>query len=52
MLAPQAHGKGLELLPWIDDDVPAIVRGDRHSKQAARLAAAAAAARERALSAT
>jgi two-component system, sensor histidine kinase and response regulator len=29
MLAPQAHGKGLELLPWIDDDVPAIVRGDR-----------------------
>jgi two-component system sensor histidine kinase/response regulator len=29
MLAPQAHGKGLELLAWIDDDVPAIVGGDR-----------------------
>ena len=23
MLAPQAHGKGLELMAWIDDDVPA-----------------------------
>jgi two-component system, sensor histidine kinase and response regulator len=29
MLAPQAHGKGLELLAWIDEDVPALVRGDR-----------------------
>ena len=29
MLSPQAHGKGLELLAWIDDDVPARVRGDR-----------------------
>jgi two-component system, sensor histidine kinase and response regulator len=29
MLAPQAHGKGLELLAWIDDDVPARVTGDR-----------------------
>jgi PAS domain S-box-containing protein len=29
MVAPQAHGKGLELLAWIDDDVPAAVRGDR-----------------------
>jgi two-component system sensor histidine kinase/response regulator len=29
MVAPQAHGKGLELLTWIDDDVPATVRGDR-----------------------
>jgi PAS domain S-box-containing protein len=29
MMAPQAHGKGLELLTWIDDDVPATVRGDR-----------------------
>ena len=29
MLAPQAHGKGLELMAWIDDDVPAMVRGDR-----------------------
>jgi two-component system, sensor histidine kinase and response regulator len=29
MLSPQAHGKGLELLVWIDDDVPARVRGDR-----------------------
>ena len=29
MLAPQAHGKGLELMAWIDDDVPASVHGDR-----------------------
>jgi CheY-like chemotaxis protein len=29
MLAPQAHGKGLELMAWIDDDVPAAVTGDR-----------------------
>jgi two-component system sensor histidine kinase/response regulator len=29
MLAPQAHGRGLELLSWIDDDVPAAVHGDR-----------------------
>jgi two-component system sensor histidine kinase/response regulator len=29
MLAPQAHGKGLELMAWIDDDVPAAVSGDR-----------------------
>ena len=29
MLAPQAHGKGLELMAWIDDDVPAKVTGDR-----------------------
>src|SRR4051794_2890918 len=29
MLAPQAHGNGLELLAWIDDDVPAMVSGDR-----------------------
>ena len=29
MLAPQAHGKGLELMAWIDADVPAMVCGDR-----------------------
>ena len=29
MLAPQAHGKDLELMAWIDDDVPAMVNGDR-----------------------
>jgi two-component system, sensor histidine kinase and response regulator len=29
MLAPQAHGKGLELLAWIDEGVPPLVRGDR-----------------------
>src|SRR4029079_19603844 len=29
MLAPSPHGKALELLPWIDDDVPSVVRGDR-----------------------
>jgi PAS domain S-box-containing protein len=29
MLAPQAHGRGLELLSWIADDVPAAVHGDR-----------------------
>ena len=29
MLAPQAHGKGLELMAWIDADVPALVSGDR-----------------------
>ena len=29
MLAPQAHGKNLELMTWIDEDVPALVSGDR-----------------------
>ncbi|HEX4690973.1 MAG TPA: response regulator [Solirubrobacteraceae bacterium] len=29
MLASQAHERGLELLTWIDEDVPAAVRGDR-----------------------
>ena len=29
MLAPQAHGKDLELMAWIDEDVPALVSGDR-----------------------
>jgi two-component system sensor histidine kinase/response regulator len=29
MLASQAHAKGLELLAWIDEDVPLTVRGDR-----------------------
>ena len=29
MLAPQAHGKDLELMAWIDDDVPSLVNGDR-----------------------
>ena len=29
MLAPQAHGKGLELTAFVADDVPAMVRGDR-----------------------
>jgi PAS domain S-box-containing protein len=29
MLAPQAHGKNLELMAWIDDDVPTLVGGDR-----------------------
>ena len=29
MLAPQAHGKGLELTVFVDADVPATVRGDR-----------------------
>ena len=29
MLAPQAHGKGLELTVFVDGDVPAMVRGDR-----------------------
>jgi len=29
MLAPQAHGKNLELMAWIDDDVPSMVSGDR-----------------------
>jgi PAS domain S-box-containing protein len=29
MLAPQAHGKGLELTVWVHDEVPAVVRGDR-----------------------
>ncbi|MBE2314851.1 response regulator [Solirubrobacter sp. CPCC 204708] len=29
MLAPQAHGKDLELMAWIDDAVPAMVNGDR-----------------------
>jgi two-component system sensor histidine kinase/response regulator len=29
MLAPQAHGKGLELMAWIDEDVPTLVTGDR-----------------------
>src|ERR671914_220019 len=25
MLAPQAHGKSLELMAWIDEDVPSLV---------------------------
>jgi two-component system, sensor histidine kinase and response regulator len=29
MLAPLAHGKGLELTVFVADDVPAVVRGDR-----------------------
>ncbi len=29
MLAPQAHGKNLELMAWIDDDVATMVNGDR-----------------------
>ena len=29
MLAPQAHGKGLELTAFVAADVPAMVRGDR-----------------------
>jgi two-component system sensor histidine kinase/response regulator len=29
MLAPQAHGKNIELMAWIDDDVPAMINGDR-----------------------
>ena len=29
MLAPQAHGKGLELTAFVDDAVPGTVRGDR-----------------------
>ena len=29
MLAPQAHGKGLELTVFVDGEVPAMVRGDR-----------------------
>ena len=29
MLAPQAHSRGLELLAWVDGDVPALVNGDR-----------------------
>ena len=29
MLAPQAHGKNLELMAWIDEDVPTLVSGDR-----------------------
>lgn len=29
MLAGHAHGKGLELTVWIDDDLPDIVAGDR-----------------------
>jgi two-component system, sensor histidine kinase and response regulator len=29
MLAPQAHGKGLELTVFVAADVPAMVRGDR-----------------------
>jgi two-component system, sensor histidine kinase and response regulator len=29
MLAPQAHGKGLELTAFVADDVPAAVHGDR-----------------------
>ena len=29
MLAPQAHGKGLELTAFVGDDVPTVVRGDR-----------------------
>jgi PAS domain S-box-containing protein len=29
ILAEQAHGKGLEITHWVDDDVPVAVRGDR-----------------------
>ena len=29
MLAPQAHGKNLELMAWIDADVATVVNGDR-----------------------
>jgi two-component system sensor histidine kinase/response regulator len=29
MLAPQAHGKNIELMAWIDEDVPTMVNGDR-----------------------
>jgi PAS domain S-box-containing protein len=29
ILARQAHGKGLEISHWVDDDVPVAVRGDR-----------------------
>jgi two-component system sensor histidine kinase/response regulator len=29
MVAVQAHAKGLELTSWIDDDLPAVVHGDR-----------------------
>jgi signal transduction histidine kinase/DNA-binding response OmpR family regulator len=29
MLAEQAHGRGLELVHWVDADVPETVRGDR-----------------------
>ncbi|MBA2513499.1 MAG: response regulator [Solirubrobacterales bacterium] len=29
MLAGHAHGKGIELTVWIDDDVPGVVCGDR-----------------------
>src|ERR671924_193550 len=29
MLAPQAHGKGLELTAFVADDVPTVVLGDR-----------------------
>jgi PAS domain S-box-containing protein len=28
MLAGQAHGKDLELTQWVDDDLPALARGD------------------------
>jgi two-component system sensor histidine kinase/response regulator len=28
MVAPQAHGKGIELTAWIDDAVPPTLRGD------------------------
>jgi two-component system sensor histidine kinase/response regulator len=28
MVAPQAHGKGVELAAWIDDALPATLRGD------------------------
>ncbi len=29
MLAPQAHSKNIELMAWIDEDVPSLVSGDR-----------------------
>ncbi len=29
MLAPQAHGKDLELMAWVDEEVPLMVNGDR-----------------------
>jgi two-component system sensor histidine kinase/response regulator len=28
MLAPRAHAKGVELTSWVDEQVPALVRGD------------------------
>ena len=29
MLAAEAHGKGIELLTWVEDEVPGRMRGDR-----------------------